>query len=469
MMSKRHYQPDKKAVGLLFFFIGCMLVARYPSFTAMVINHDESTYLEIAREWLGGKSLYKEIIDIKPVGIFAILSFLQLIGIKSIFGIRLVSAIFLGVGAFLLNRLVFYWTKNDLSGIVAGLVFVLFNCFDFSLAINTETYFTLFLIVGMMQGIIGIDKRSKVNLFVSGLWIGLAFVTKYLALMEGVALVLMMLISMKKEKWKSIAWFVLGSSLPFVIVNACFWLAGNWDSFFFITYLAPFRYSAASDSDYFRIIGRMAVFFLPFLVSVPLLYKTKNKRVLLFIFIWLVCSFVAILLPQKSFKHYWIQLFAPISVLLGFSFSVFEKEAKKIILLPIAILLVIIGIKVNDMFSYFSKRDLTKEVIAYMSSVMEPDENIFCANYEQIMYYELEKNSPTPYVHKSILYNKKHQYTLGIEGKGELLKIVNQQPTYITIKDKYPVEWFQEYVETHYCLLKKIGAVSIFKRKSKTN
>lgn len=459
---------DKNVIGLLLFFIVCMVIVRYSSFSKLVIGHDESTYLEIAREWFNGKTLYKDVIDIKPVGIYGVFGFLQFIGIKSIFGLRLTSSIFLGLGAFSLNRLVFRWSKNSLASLITGLVFVFLHSFYFSLDINTETYFTLFIVFGITLGVIGIDQENKIKLFLAGLLIGLAFIIKYLAIMEGLAFGVMILLGLKRDKGKSIALFVLGGIIPFAVVNVCFWLAGNWEAFYFVTYLAPFKYNASSNSSYVVIIERMVLFFLPVLVIVPLLYKA-NKKTLLLISIWLICSFIAILLPKKPFSHYWIQMFAPISVIVGFSFSVLQNKAKSVIILPIIILLVLIGVRVNKMNTHFAKADSAKEVIDYIVSIIKPSESFFCANFEQVAYYILKKDSPTPYIHKSILYRDSHQRTLAIDGKEELLKIIAQEPTYITVRGNYPVAWFQEYLNTNYVVLKKFGDIRVLKLCQKPN
>lgn len=459
---------NKNTIGLLLFFIASMVFLRYPSFSQLVISHDESTYLEVAREWFNGKTLYKDLIDIKPVGIFGIFGFLQLIGVKSIFGLRLVSSIFLGIGAFSLNRLVFHWSKNSLASLVSGLTFVLLHNFNFSLAINTETYFTLFVIFGFTLGIFGIDQKNKKKIFWAGILLGLAFITKYLAIMESLALFIILLLGLKNNKYKSIGLFILGCIIPFSIVNISFWLAGNWEYFHFTTYIAPFNYNRISNFNYIDIIKEIFKFFLPFLITIPFLFKV-NKKILFIISLWLIFSFAAILLPKRPHEHYWIQLFAPVSVILGFSFSIFQNKAKSFTIASIIILLIFIGTNANKINSSFGKKDPVKEVIEYLDSVIKPSDSYFCANFEQVAYYLLKKDSPTPYIHKSMLYDKSHQHTFSINEKEELLKIIKHKPTYITIKNKYPVAWFQEYVSTNYDVSKIIGDVRVFKLKRNKN
>ncbi len=59
-----------RPAGVFFFFAILSVALRFFSFFPSVLDHDESTYLEIAREMLEGKALYVDLIDIKPPGIF---------------------------------------------------------------------------------------------------------------------------------------------------------------------------------------------------------------------------------------------------------------------------------------------------------------------------------------------------------------------------------------------------------------
>jgi hypothetical protein len=68
---------EKKPVRFLLLFCLLAVTLRFFSFFPSVIDHDESTYLEIARMLLSGKILYVDMVDIKPPGIFLILAGLQ--------------------------------------------------------------------------------------------------------------------------------------------------------------------------------------------------------------------------------------------------------------------------------------------------------------------------------------------------------------------------------------------------------
>jgi 4-amino-4-deoxy-L-arabinose transferase-like glycosyltransferase len=86
---------------ILLLFCLLAVILRFFSFFPSVIDHDESTYLEIARMLLSGKLLYVDMVDIKPPGIFLILAFFQWIFGYSIFVMRLLTALWIALTAFM--------------------------------------------------------------------------------------------------------------------------------------------------------------------------------------------------------------------------------------------------------------------------------------------------------------------------------------------------------------------------------
>jgi len=63
-----------------------------------------------------------------------------------------------------------------------------------------------------------------------------------------------------------------------------------------------------------------------------------------------------------------------------------------------------------------SKRDLTKRMLFYTG------------DYHQIIYYLLKKESPTKYVHRSLLTGDNHIRALDIDAAAEFSHIMAQRP-----------------------------------------
>lgn len=456
---------------LLLVFVLVTVLLRYPSFNQIVIDHDESTYLVIAQKWLQGEVLYQDLIDIKPVGIYLFFGMFQYLGFTSIFMIRLLSSMFLGIGVFYLVRMVQSFTKTNFAALVSGLVFLVFHLSMFSFPVNTETYFTTLVLIGISILVINRDKLNwSISLF-GGLLLGLAFITKYLALFDGLAIGVFLLITQANHlKIKTALFITLGFVLPFLVTNTCFYLFDNYDAFYFVTFEAPFQYKSTSENSFFAPFNHIIKFFWSYIILFPVMFVSIKKESL-FSFIWLFLAFIAVLLPQKPFEHYWIQLFAPVSLIFGFIVHSlveigdrkFDFKAVRLakIFVGLLLLVVLIG-KFSQGYKSFSSKDSNIEILDYLSENVKEDETIFCGNYEQIIYYLLDKPTLTPYVHKSILYTKTHQKTLNILEKEELGKIISKKPDYITIRNKYPVEWFDSYVIENYNLEKEFGEIKVY-------
>ena len=92
---------EKRPVVVALLFVAAALFLRIFSCFPTVLDHDESTYIVIANEWLSGEQLYKDLIDIKPPGIFIIYRLLLSICSSVVFT-RLFAAVVVGISAFLL-------------------------------------------------------------------------------------------------------------------------------------------------------------------------------------------------------------------------------------------------------------------------------------------------------------------------------------------------------------------------------
>ena len=89
----------------------------------------------------------------------------------------------------------------------------------------------------------------------------------------------------------------------------------------------------------------------------------------------------------------------------------------------------------NKAKDYFEKADYAAEAAGYLNKMMQPGDILYTANAPQIIYLLTGTNSPTPYVHPSLIWDKDNSKALGIERNEEWHKILEQKPRYILIKD----------------------------------
>ncbi|MEM8586020.1 MAG: hypothetical protein AAGF87_17205, partial [Bacteroidota bacterium] len=97
----------RAVLGLIAFAI----FLRWGSFFMSVINHDESTYIVIADEMLRGKIYLADVIDTKPIGLFWLFEGLVWLSGGSIFILRLLTSVCIG-----LTASVWWWTARRVTG-----------------------------------------------------------------------------------------------------------------------------------------------------------------------------------------------------------------------------------------------------------------------------------------------------------------------------------------------------------------
>ena len=169
---------------------------RWFSLDASVIDWDETTYLLGARALLEGKSLYVDVWDFKPPGIFWLLAGLESLFDNAIVPLRVLGVLLISLTAFFISRISFSVApKQPVAGFMAGLFFVSaisFNSFNnglargYGLEINTEHFFLLFTCATFYL-VARFPKRVAMH-GLAGLLLGLGFIIKYFVLVDFVVL-----------------------------------------------------------------------------------------------------------------------------------------------------------------------------------------------------------------------------------------------------------------------------------------
>ena len=455
---------------LFFIFAFLSILLRFFSFFPSVINHDESTYLEIARMLLAGKTLYVDMIDIKPPGIFIILAGFQAVFGYSIFVIRLLVAIWVALTAWMIYKTGKLLLKDERSSVAAGVIYIFFiSTWSFyGVSITTEIFFNLFTITSLY--ILSISNNTW-KYFLAGLVAGFGFMVKYFVVFDFAVFVVFSVFILDRHKnaistpFRVIVSVLLagaGVLLPFAIANIIYYLNGHFDSFYNIIYLAPLRYP--SELNTLKMLKFMLDFQLRFLpVLIFFYYALFNQsfkgleatRLRLFMTAWSFMALLAVLISGKTFGHYTIQLMLPVSLMAGLFF---HSEA----MLPVNIrrlftrrngfvILAILIITISALkLEYVIRRDVPREVASYLKPKLQEDDVIYTGNYHHIIYYLLKKESPTPYIHQSLLYYPHHIKTLDIKLNDEFERIMQRRPVFIITREEFPDGMMKDFIREYY-------------------
>ncbi len=480
MPEQNHQALQRTRPFILFLlFLGVALLLRFFSFFPSVINHDESTYIVISDTLLAGYTYQADYIDTKPIGIFLVYAFLQLLLGKSILLLRIAAATALAATAFFLYRAKLSFGSRPEAAFAAALAYLFLNSIFtyYGVSPNTETFFNLFTALALWAYC---SRPPLWGYFLAGVSLGIGFVIKYVVLFDGLAFGLFLLWRARQgeEQWGA-AWgkaitMAVGAALPFLGVIAWYQHIGHLEELWFYTFTVSGRYIESKG-----LLGNL-VFFLDFnLRFLPVAfffyYALFSRRAHLpsqqFGLLWAALALAGVLLPGKLFGHYFVQFMLPFSFLAGEFFGIAANELPKGLrwirrpkvgytLLGL-ILLANLFLQYKD---YYLKTDYPRQAAAYIAPQLAPEDVVYTTN-DQIIYHLLGKLPPQPYVHPSLFWEEQHINALEIDQKSEIEQLKARQPRFMVFRNHQYERSFREFLEKNYRLVKKIeDRVRIYER-----
>ncbi len=472
----KSFWPEKN-IAMTFIVVAVGL--RFFSFFPSVLDHDESTYLIIGRDILQGKELYTEITDTKPAGIFIFYAAMELLFGGSIFMKRLVFSLVVGFTSFLVYRVSMNFFNNQKPAIASGLIYIFYTSIWIyhGRSPNTELLFNLTTIGALLLFL----RPTLKTWFMGGLLMGIGFIIKYLVLFDLAAFLLFFFLYdilndvkllRQLNFWGRYILAGLTFLLVFGLLNLYFYLDNPLHEFFYVTYELPGNYgSNPSLKRYFIMLLDFTAKFLP--ISFFVFYVISKKNFLMgklkwFFLVWVSGILIAIYLPGKEFSHYTIQLMLPLSLLGGLFFHPELRKDKFSSLLfsgKTGLALLVVGTLIIQLISFNNevmKIDHPREVAAAIKQKLVPGEHIYVANYEQIVYYLLEMESPTKYVHPNLIFTDTHK-AFKIDVDQELKRIMDASPEFIIVEREN--EKLNPYIETKYRLIGEMdqGKIRVFR------
>lgn len=456
------------------------IVLRLFSFFPTVLDHDESTYIIIADALLRDNVYLRDVFDTKPIGIFLLFGAWMSVFGKSILTIRLMTAITVGITAWLIGQIyqkmipIETARKHNAVPFACGLIYIFFTSvfLHFGLSPNTELFTTFFAVLALF---VVVSFKGYGWLFLAGLALGLGCMIKYISAFDALAIGILMVwqaVLNKKLWWW---WFsrgvlmVIGFVIPLMLTWLYYRQLGMEETFLFFTFELSGRYFI--DVVWWKnmvvildFLGR----FLP--ITIWFIYCSWHRQVtgnLLpsFVWIWSALAMACILMPGKLFYHYFIQLMAPMSLLAG---SFFDSRRTippalgwirkpKIGYSVLGLLcVVVLFIQKKD---FIDKPDPAAEMTLWLKANLNPGDKIYTGNSYQIVYFLTETQSPTLYVHSSLVWDEKNSQALGLNQIEEFKKILDQQPRYILLNRRKlkPEHQLLQMIEKEYDVVKAFG------------
>ncbi len=117
--------------------------------------------------------------------------------------------------------------------------------------------------------------------------------------------------------------------------------------------------------------------------------------------------------------------------------------------------LLLLGTLVIQIISFNNevmKQDYPREVATAIEQELDPGEHVYVTNYEQVVYYLLEKESPTKYVHPNLIFTDTHK-AFKINVDQEIKRIMDDSPEFIIVEREN--RKLNQYIEKKYKLMRE--------------
>jgi 4-amino-4-deoxy-L-arabinose transferase-like glycosyltransferase len=452
------------------------------------MDHDESTYIVIADALRQGQVYLRDVIDTKPIGIFALFALFQTLFGKSILAIRIMTSVWIALTAWILYllhaRLLDQKPEAPFNPapIASGVIYIFMTSIFtfFGISPNTEIFFVLFTVAAFY---IVLTHEGFGWFFLAGLLLGLGFMIKYVVLFDAVAIGLFYIWQQVQTKRKWYYWFsrcavmAISFGIPFSAIWLYYVSLGMDDTFRFFTFELSGRYFI--DSLWQANLTFTADCLLRFFpvtfwcIYCSFHWRITGKRLPVFSWLWGVLVMVIILMPGRFYYHYFIQMMVPMSLLAGSFFDQRRSPGPALAWMrnpSFGYPILAVAIVVNVLFQksdYFDKSDYPREAASWISERLKPGEVIYTGNYHQIIYHLTGTSSPTPYEHSSLIWSPKNSEALRIDPLSEWNKILDKNPRFICLGKTLPEDHLMvEGLRQSYQLVKNIGTVAkIYERK----
>lgn len=470
------------AVGALLACAALALFLRLPALPQSVIDWDESFYLLMAREMLRGHPPYTVIWDNKPPGLYALFALTQVVLGQTVLAMRLLAVFVATATSFLLW--LFGWRVFGSAAIggLAALFYALFSTQNGGLASNAEIMFAPFtvgalLLLAARAGLPAtILSQRRLAFFAAGLLMGLAIQIKSVAgaeLLAALAWIGLAIVASRRAGQPTPArtallaasLLILGALLPLLAAAGYFALRGLWSDYVYANFtaasiylrlappLAPMRVAETLLAQ----VRGAALLWLAALAAAPLawLIRRSHPRVslhLLALGVWLAFTLAATLLSRRFYPHYFLQVLPPLSLLAA---AVIVQAVQLDSALPRARQALLIGLIVAIGLAQPAARPLrasAAEALAllrrtqrtellvytagYLRERMAPDDYLYVAEGDPILYYLTDAPLPTRYLLPPLL-NDDLAPMIGVDPLAELERIMALRPRYVVLLEEY--------------------------------
>lgn len=474
----------------LFFILIATLILRIPNLFEPYWYGDEGIYLTVGEGIRQGLSLYREIYDHKPPGIFWLAAIAG-----SIFWFKVILLLWHMVTVVLFWKLSGIIFEKKTRGVIMSTgIFALLTTLPFLEGnIANGEIFMIGPVIGALVMLLGAIITWQ-RLLLAGALFSVAALIKPPALLDAAALVVF-LVAMGAGQWKGMARSVahsiilgIGITVPILLVSFYFFSQGLLTDFLGASFLQNVSYLSAWGIPTLAGQDGAIQFGLPFrsivlafsIIGILIFQKFFDKTTL-FASIWFVFAVFNMLLSGRPYPHYIIQAVPPFAILV--TILLLGREKYRFLTVPFLLIFLtsLVFYKFynypvlpyyqnflsfssgqrsqEEYFRYFDSRvPTTYKLAEVVASRTTSQDRIFIWGTMPELYALTHRLPPGRYV---------TSFHIGdFKGKDETLKsLQNNPPRYIirVREEKRPFPGFDSFLYKNYLYLETVDGVEIWK------
>lgn len=476
------------------------LCLHLPIFWRSVMDWDESLYLLMAEQWQAGHLPYTTIWDNKPIGIYAIFLVFVEVFKNGLFAIRFATIIFTTLTAFAVFRLTALCIgrrKHQLIwSVIAAIVFTIGALSNDGLSANTEIFMTCFTSYAMLCAlkVSTADRDNGWTAGLSGLLIGCAIMTKYVAVFELPAVLLALMFNTPAAFLK-IRYRVLISAMIGVLVPAAFTIilygaTGHLDIWWQDSVASNYVRVAANvpQPNLYMVADEQAERWLPFYMAPIILLVTEWRPVNIprrnLLFIWFVGGGIGVSFAKSFFDHYFLQLLPVMSIMLVYCLATLTYPLKYLyaaaLLVPLHAGCVNLQNACAPVVTLSNQHlafhgDTTAKIAADLKASLQSSQMVYVFDDQPIIYSMISQTPPTKYVLPSVLTTYFLASVAHVDSLAEIKRIIALSPEFI-VRSRYPAarapnrnemiySLMNDVLSKHYTLWKQYDVSDVYRIK----
>lgn len=475
--------------GWLVGLLGLVLILRIPSFFEPYNYGDEMVYLTLGQGVRQGLTLYKDIHDNKPP-----LLYLTAAVAGNLFWFKAILAFWMLVTTVLfykLSRVLFADKGTQKISTVIFAILTTLPLFE-GMTANSELFMIAFIIAAFLI-LLGKNLKTK-GIFFAGVLFGLGTLFKVPAAFDLPVIVFYWIITGGLTDWKKILKdaFILGAGFlfPILLTFAWYFFKGAMADYIKAAFLQNVGYISSfrpGDVQKPFLVRNAPVLFRALIVlagsGAVWLFRRKLSKKFILISLWTLFALFAVTLSERPYPHYFIQVLAPVSLLLGTLFG--EKSFEQsLAVIPLTIALFVpvfykfyfypttsyylrfvnfaTGTISRNVYlnSFNSNTTRNYQIAQFITDSSEPNDKVFMWDPDSPTVYALSRHLPPI---KYVVPYHVNDYS----SQSEVAKEIAQKlPKFIILTSGNPYPELGVLIKNKYLLVQQIGSASIYVKRA---